>query len=105
MGYQRISVDGAVPPFYNLIAQKQISQPVFGVFLGDANGGSGGSITFGGVDQTHFSGEITWAPGMLILISLINSKISDPTRILGGKVGSLQSWRNSSYSIYLKSCN
>ena len=60
LGYSRIAVNGATPPFYSLVAQKKVAEPVFGVFLGDEQ--SGGSITFGGIDKSHFEGEITWVP-------------------------------------------
>ncbi|KAI9106252.1 aspartic peptidase domain-containing protein [Phlyctochytrium arcticum] len=63
LAYDNIAVNRVVPPFYQMINQKLIEEPLFGAWFGDqANGGEGGEITFGGVDEDHFKGEITWAP-------------------------------------------
>jgi saccharopepsin len=61
LGYDRISVQGVVPPFYNMIAQNLLDEPVFGVYLGNTNnGGEGGEISFGGTDEDHYEGSISW---------------------------------------------
>jgi saccharopepsin len=60
LAYSRISVGGAVPPFYNLINQNLITEQVFGVYMGDTS--KGGEITFGGINPSLFTGEIVWAP-------------------------------------------
>jgi saccharopepsin len=39
-----------------------LDHPIFGVWLGDANEGLGGEITFGGSDPDHFVGKIHWVP-------------------------------------------
>lgn len=64
LAYNNIAVNGAVPPFYKMISQGLVAEPLFGVWLGDSNKDqvNGGSITFGGIDQSHIAGEITWAP-------------------------------------------
>ena len=60
LGYDRISVNQAVPPFYNMINQKLISNPVFTMKLGAAP--EGGDITFGSINPSHYKGDINWAP-------------------------------------------
>ncbi|KAJ3045082.1 Vacuolar protease A [Rhizophlyctis rosea] len=63
LAYDNIAVEHVVPPFYNMINQKLIDEPIFGAYFGDNNdGGDGGEISFGGVNEDHFKGEITWAP-------------------------------------------
>ncbi|KAF9898450.1 Vacuolar protease A [Lobosporangium transversale] len=60
LGYDTISVLGVVPPFYNLVNQKLIDEPVFGFYLGQAESSVGGQMTLGGVDSNHFEGDIDW---------------------------------------------
>ncbi|KAJ3081130.1 Vacuolar protease A [Quaeritorhiza haematococci] len=65
LGYDTIAVQHVVPPFYSMINQKLIDEPLFGVWLGDTANGEGeegGEIVFGGVDEDHFEGKITYAP-------------------------------------------
>ncbi|KAK4250026.1 vacuolar protease [Corynascus novoguineensis] len=60
LGYDRISVNGIVPPFYNMIEQKLIDEPVFAFYLADSEEGS--EIVFGGVDKDRYKGKITTIP-------------------------------------------
>ncbi|KAG0266469.1 Vacuolar protease A [Mortierella polycephala] len=60
LGYDTISVLGVVPPFYSLIDQKLIDEPVFGFYLAGPDGSTGGQMTLGGVDDSHFEGELDW---------------------------------------------
>lgn len=63
LGYDTISVDKMVPPFYNMVNQKKIDEPVFAFYLGDANKDGDSSVaTFGGVDKDHYKGELTTIP-------------------------------------------
>ncbi|KAI8373092.1 endopeptidase [Radiomyces spectabilis] len=66
LGYDTISVQHVVPPFYNMINRDLVDEPLFSFWLNDAgNGddeGNGGELVFGGVDPSHYTGEITWAP-------------------------------------------
>ncbi|KAG0197689.1 Vacuolar protease A [Mortierella sp. GBA30] len=60
LGYDTIAVQGAVPPFYNLVKQNLIDEPIFGFHLAGTDRSSGGQMTLGGVDSNLFEGEIEW---------------------------------------------
>ncbi|KAF9962181.1 Vacuolar protease A, partial [Modicella reniformis] len=60
LGYDTISVLGAVPPFYNMVNQSLVDEPVFGFYLGQVGGALGGQITLGGVDTNHYEGDIKY---------------------------------------------
>ncbi|KAL2135182.1 hypothetical protein VTI74DRAFT_9499 [Chaetomium olivicolor] len=60
LGYDTISVNRIVPPFYKMIEQKLIDEPVFAFYLADTNGES--EVVFGGVDKDKYKGKITTIP-------------------------------------------
>jgi len=63
MGYQEISVDGVVPPFYNMVSQKLVEQPVFSFYLNrNASGSEGGELLLGGIDAAKYTGDISYVP-------------------------------------------
>ncbi|KAI0023380.1 Asp-domain-containing protein [Xylariomycetidae sp. FL0641] len=62
MGFDRLSVNGIVPPFYQMVNQKLIDEPVFAFYLSGENGGDDSEVVFGGVDEDHYSGKITEIP-------------------------------------------
>ncbi|RKP28517.1 Asp-domain-containing protein [Metschnikowia bicuspidata] len=64
LAYDTISVQKVVPPMYNAILKGLLQSPQFGFYLGDTkkNENDGGLATFGGYDQSLFSGELTWLP-------------------------------------------
>lgn len=63
LGYDTISVNKMVPPFYNMLNQKLLDEPVFAFYLGDTNKeGDNSEATFGGVDKNHYTGELTKIP-------------------------------------------
>jgi len=63
LGYDTISVNGIPPPFYNMLEQDLLDEPVFAFYLGDTNDeGSESVATFGGVDESHYTGEVTKIP-------------------------------------------
>ena len=63
MGYSTISVEGAVPPFYNMVDQKLVDEGLFAFWLNrDVKGAPGGEITFGGIDENHYVGDIQYVP-------------------------------------------
>ncbi|KAJ8125361.1 hypothetical protein O1611_g8278 [Lasiodiplodia mahajangana] len=62
MGFDRLSVNGIVPPFYQLINQKLIDEPVFAFYLNSESGSDDSEVVFGGVDKDHYTGKITEIP-------------------------------------------
>ncbi|KAE9598177.1 hypothetical protein Lal_00004084 [Lupinus albus] len=63
LGFQEISVEDAVPVWYNLVEQHLVTEKVFSFWLnGDPNAKKGGELVFGGVDPEHFKGEHTYVP-------------------------------------------
>ncbi|KAG8218870.1 Asp-domain-containing protein [Butyriboletus roseoflavus] len=61
LAYDTISVNGIVPPFYNMINQGLLDEPVFSFRLGPSED-DGGEALFGGVDYAAYVGEISYAP-------------------------------------------
>jgi len=64
LGYDTISVNGIPPPFYSMLDQKLLDEPVFAFYLGDSadEGSSPSEAIFGGVDKNHYTGKITKLP-------------------------------------------
>ncbi|KAL8711106.1 MAG: hypothetical protein Q9220_004487 [cf. Caloplaca sp. 1 TL-2023] len=63
LGYDTISVNHIVPPFYNMIDQGLIDAPVFAFYLGDTNTeGDESEVTFGGLNTNHYTGKLTKIP-------------------------------------------
>ena len=65
LGYKEISVSGVVPPFYNMVEQKLIDEPIFSFWLQrsvDGRDTTGGELIFGGVNPNRFTGPIKYAP-------------------------------------------
>ncbi|KEZ44102.1 Vacuolar protease A [Scedosporium apiospermum] len=60
LGYDTISVNRMVPPFYNMVNQGIIDEPVFAFYLADEEGQS--EAIFGGIDESHIDGKITYIP-------------------------------------------
>ncbi|CCX33774.1 aspartic peptidase domain-containing protein [Pyronema domesticum] len=60
LGYERISVNGIPPPFYNMVEQKLVDEPVFAFYLGTTEQQS--EATFGGIDKSHYTGELIKLP-------------------------------------------
>merc|ERR1712014_283678 len=62
LGYDTISVNHIPPPFYNMIDQGLLDEPVFAFYLGDTNNGDESEAIFGGVNKEHYTGEMTKIP-------------------------------------------
>jgi saccharopepsin len=60
LGYDTISVNKIEPPFYNMVNQGLLDEPVFAFYLGDAEGQS--EAIFGGIDDSHYTGKLTTIP-------------------------------------------
>ncbi|XP_038675205.1 pepsin A-like [Scyliorhinus canicula] len=62
MGYQSLAASGATTVFHNMLAQHLVDQHLFSVYLSRENGQSGSEILFGGIDSSHYTGQIHWVP-------------------------------------------
>jgi saccharopepsin len=64
LGFDTISVNKIPPPFYNMIDQGLLDEPVFAFYLGDTNNGEEdeSEAIFGGVNKDHYTGEMTTLP-------------------------------------------
>lgn len=56
-----VSVNHIVPPFYNMIKQKLLDEPIFSFRIGSSES-DGGECIFGGVDESAYSGKIAYVP-------------------------------------------
>jgi saccharopepsin len=62
LGYDTISVNKIIPPFYNMVNQGLLDKAVFAFYLGDTNKGEESEAIFGGIDDAHYEGKITYIP-------------------------------------------
>ncbi|KAL4897093.1 aspartic peptidase domain-containing protein [Aspergillus ambiguus] len=63
LGFDTISVNKIEPPFYKMVNQGLLDEPVFAFYLGDTNKEGDDSVaTFGGVDKSHYTGELIKIP-------------------------------------------
>jgi len=64
LGYDTISVNKIVPPFYNMLDQGLLDEPVFAFYLSsNANGdGDESEAIFGGINKDHYTGKMTKIP-------------------------------------------
>jgi saccharopepsin len=62
LGYDTISVNRIVPPFYNMINQGLIDEKVFAFYLSESDSGHDSEATFGGIDKTKYTGDMTKIP-------------------------------------------
>ncbi|KIW02964.1 vacuolar protease A [Verruconis gallopava] len=62
LAYDTISVNKIPPPFYSMIDQKLIDEPVFAFYLSDTKDGDDSEAVFGGIDKSHYTGDITYIP-------------------------------------------
>jgi len=62
LGYDTISVNHVPPPFYNMIDQGLLDEPVFAFYLGNTEDSTESVATFGGIDSSHYTGKLTKIP-------------------------------------------
>lgn len=63
LGYDTISVNRIIPPFYQMVNQNLLDDPVFAFYLGDSNKeGDDSEATFGGIDKSRYTGDMTKIP-------------------------------------------
>lgn len=62
MGWIQISVDGVVPPWYNILKLGLVSDPVFSFWLSHNFSGPGGELTLGGINSQRITGPTHWVP-------------------------------------------
>jgi saccharopepsin len=60
LGYDTISVNHIVPPFYEMISQGSLDKPVFAFYLGSTKQES--EAIFGGIDEKHYEGKLIKLP-------------------------------------------
>ena len=58
LGFPSTAIAGVKPIFDEMLDQKVITEPVFSIYLQK----SGGEITFGGIDNTKYTGDLTYVP-------------------------------------------
>ncbi|KAI8967752.1 endopeptidase [Mycotypha africana] len=61
MGYDTISVQHTVPPFYHMVNQDLVDEPLFSFWLADSGDSEGGELMLGGTDPRHYRGELIWS--------------------------------------------
>jgi len=61
LAYDTISVNGVPPPFYEMINQGLIDEPVFSFRIGSSED-DGGEATFGGINPSAYEGSISYVP-------------------------------------------
>jgi saccharopepsin len=62
LGYDTISVNKIVPPFYNMIDQGLLDEPVFAFYLSSTDDGTDSECMFGGVNKDHYHGDMVKIP-------------------------------------------
>ncbi|KAH0845419.1 Vacuolar protease A [Fonsecaea pedrosoi] len=62
LGYDTISVNHIPPPFYNMVDQGLLDEPVFAFYLGSTEDGTESEATFGGIDSNHYTGKMIKIP-------------------------------------------
>jgi len=60
LGYDTISVNKIVPPFYQMVNQGLLDEPVFAFYLGSTDQES--EVVFGGTDKDHYTGKMFTLP-------------------------------------------
>lgn len=86
MAFSSISVGNTPTPFDLLIAQEKVADQMFAFYLGDKDGANG-ELTIGGMDEAHFTGDVTWVPlssATYWEVALDNVKLDGEVVVQGG---------------------
>jgi len=59
MGWDRICLNGTMPPFHSLVNTGALADKVFAFYLGNQ---ADGSLVLGGTDKAHYTGDFTYVP-------------------------------------------
>lgn len=64
MGHDKSAVNRMVPPFYNMLHQDLLDEPVLAFYFGNSKNGKGdeAEVTLGGIDRNHYTGEMVKLP-------------------------------------------
>ena len=63
LGHDVVAVNHIVPPFYNMINQGLLDEPVVSFYFGNSSAKDDRSqVTFGGIDRRYYTGEIVRIP-------------------------------------------
>ncbi|KAK5582579.1 hypothetical protein RB653_004164 [Dictyostelium firmibasis] len=62
LAFQSISVNDIPPVFYNMMSQGLVSSQLFSFWLSRTPGTDGGELSFGSIDNTKYTGDITYVP-------------------------------------------
>ncbi|KAF9510842.1 hypothetical protein BS47DRAFT_1373240 [Hydnum rufescens UP504] len=61
LAFNTIAVNNIVPPFYSMISGGLLDEPIFSFRIGPSEQ-DGGEVVFGGIDPTHYTGDIEYFP-------------------------------------------
>ncbi|KAJ2804501.1 aspartic proteinase precursor [Coemansia helicoidea] len=61
LGYDTAPDRRMVPPFYNMVSEQLVKEPVFSFYLSDRANGDDGELVLGGYNSGHFEGDLKWA--------------------------------------------
>ncbi|KAG8246778.1 hypothetical protein J6590_077119 [Homalodisca vitripennis] len=62
LAYPALSVIGTAPPFVNMIIQNVVNESVFAFYLNRVDETTEGELVLGGIDPSHYTGNITYTP-------------------------------------------
>uniref|UniRef100_A0A669R1X3 Peptidase A1 domain-containing protein n=1 Tax=Phasianus colchicus TaxID=9054 RepID=A0A669R1X3_PHACC len=61
LGFPKIASSGATPLFDNMMSQGLVAQDLFSIYL-TPDERNGSFVLFGGIDSSHFTGNLSWIP-------------------------------------------